>query len=88
MLGWVPLKTVYESDYGSLDSEEKGELDGDEVIEILDPTTGEVIEPDSVSFFLGLFTLAWRHTAVFSSFYKYIYICTTTQRQCCVIWVI
>lgn len=49
MLGWVPLKTVYESDYGSLDSEEKGELDGDEVIEILDPTTGEVIEPDSVS---------------------------------------
>lgn len=49
-------------DYGSLGSEEKGELDGDEVIEILDPTTGEVIEPDSVSFDLRLFlrALAWR----------------------------
>lgn len=48
-MGWVPLKSVDDSDYGSLDSEEKGELDGDEFIEILDPTTGEIIEPDSVS---------------------------------------
>lgn len=49
IVGWVPLKSVDDSDYGSLDSDEKAELDGEEFIEILDPTTGETIEPDSVS---------------------------------------
>lgn len=48
-MGWVPLRSVDESDAGSFDSEENGELDGEELIEFLDPATGVVIEPDSVS---------------------------------------
>ena len=47
LVGWVPLQSL-DSDAGSwYGSEEAAELDGEEFIEILDPTTGEVIMPDS-----------------------------------------
>lgn len=44
----MPLRIVDDSDAGSLDSEEVGELYGEELIEFLDPATGVAIEPDSV----------------------------------------
>eukprot|EP00752_Nemacystus_decipiens_P002251 g2132.t2 len=47
IVGWVPLQGL-DSDAGSwYGSEEAAELDGEEYIEILDPTTGEIIMPDS-----------------------------------------
>lgn len=47
VVGWVPLQSL-DSDAGSwYGSDEAAELDGEEFIEILDPTTGEVIMPDS-----------------------------------------
>ncbi|CAM9143892.1 unnamed protein product [Scytosiphon promiscuus] len=47
IVGWAPLRSVDESDVGSCDSDENGELDGEELIELLDPATGVVIELDS-----------------------------------------
>lgn len=49
MVGWVPLHSCEYSDWGSMDSEEKADLDGDEIIELLDPVEGDVISPESVS---------------------------------------
>lgn len=52
-VGWLPIfayeNEMEDSDMESMDSEDRAELGGeDEVITILDPVTGDVIEPESV----------------------------------------
>lgn len=48
-IGWVPLRLYDSSDVESLDSDERGEIEGEFLLEFRDPTNDDVVSPDSVS---------------------------------------
>lgn len=48
-IGWVPLRLYDSSDVESLTSDERGEAEGEHLLEFRDPTNDEIVSPLSVS---------------------------------------